>query len=251
MMKQEDAIQTIVDWIRKGSPTERANYGYEVYIPNLIGDQFEYDEQIQYSPVFFDAAWELCRRGILRPGVRVVGAQATKEGGSGGGFCLTAFGRKWIKEEDHSFVPTEPERFAELIEPFKTRFGPGYFERAQQAIRCYGAHANLACCAMCGAAAESILLATAIAKAGRDEEGVLKVYRTANGRSRVENQVLGQAPDNIKREFVGLTGLLKYWRDEAAHGSSSQIGDNEGYTSLVMLLRYSMFIDQNWDVLTK
>lgn len=250
-MKQEDAIQKIVDWIRQGCPTGRARYGYEVYIPSLIGDLFEYEDQKEYSSVFFDAAWELCRRGILRPGVKIVGAQATDEGGSGGGFCLTAFGNMWIREEDHTFVPTEPERFAELVEPFKHRFGPGFFERSQQAIRCYGAHAYLACCAMCGATAESILLATAIAKANGDEDAILKVYRSATGRSRVENQVIGQATDNLKREFVGLASLLKYWRDEAAHGQSSQIGDNEAYTSLVMLLRYSMFINRNWTELTE
>ena len=103
---------------------------------------------------------------------------------------------------------------------------------------------------MCGAAAESILLATAIAKADGNEEQVLRTYGSAQGRSRVENLVIGRASDRIKREFLGLVGLLKYWRDEAAHGQSSQISDNEAYTSLVMLLRYSMFIDQNWTELT-
>jgi hypothetical protein len=103
---------------------------------------------------------------------------------------------------------------------------------------------------MCGASAESILLATAISK-NKNENDVLKTYTTANGRKRIENMVIGQAKEHIKREFQGLTELLKYWRDEAAHGKASQISDNEAYTSLAMLLRFAMFVDGNWDGLTK
>ena len=144
-MKQEDAIRKLVEWIRQGCSSRFPSYGYEVYVPNLIGVLFgDRNQQIENSPVFFDAAWELCRRGILRPGVKDVSAQGT-DSGSGGGFCLTAFGKTWLSEPDHTFVPTEPERYAELIAPFRDRFGPGYFERSQQAIRCYGAHAYLAC----------------------------------------------------------------------------------------------------------
>jgi hypothetical protein len=102
---------------------------------------------------------------------------------------------------------------------------------------------------MCGAAAESIMLVTAITKNG-DEKSVLKTYATANGRQRVENIVIGQANKHIKREFRGLTDLLKYWRDEAGHGKASQISDNEAYTSIAMLLRYAMFANENWNDLT-
>jgi len=102
---------------------------------------------------------------------------------------------------------------------------------------------------MCGAAAESILLATAIAKIG-NEEDMLRTYATVNGRTRIENLVIGQASEHLKREFRGLTELLKYWRDEAAHGRASVISDNEAYTSLAMLLRYAMFIHQKWGEFT-
>lgn len=102
---------------------------------------------------------------------------------------------------------------------------------------------------MCGAAAESILLATAIAKTG-DEQKVLAAYSTAKGRASVENMVIGQATDNLKREFQGLTSLLKYWRDAAAHGQASTISDNEAYTSLALLLRYGTFVSEKWQELT-
>lgn len=247
-MKQEDAINTIVNWIREDCPSQYSRYGYEVYLPNLITHlTSDTQRQREISTALYDAAWDLCRRGILRPGVKQAGGQATDDGG----YCITHFGRQWLTETNHAFVPTEPERFGEMIEPFKGRFGPGYFERAQQAIRCYGAHAYLACCSMCGAAAESILLATAIAKTKGDEQSVLKAYRASGGRKRVEDQVIGQVTEPLKREFTGLTILLKYWRDEASHGQASDIGDNEAYTSMVMLLRYSMFIDHNWAEFTK
>lgn len=134
-----------------------------------------------------------------------------------------------------------------MIKPYQELFGPGFHERAQEAIRCYGAHAYLACCAMCGAAAESILLAVATRK--KDEEATLKAYSAAGGRARVESMVLGQAKENTRREFVSFMGLLKYWRDESAHGRASQIADDEAYTSIALLLRFAMFVRDHMDEL--
>lgn len=162
---------------------------------------------------------------------------------------MTPFGEQWAAEADRDdFVPTEPQRFGQMLQPFQTRFGPGFQERAQEAVRCYGAHTYLACCAMCGAAAESILLAAAIAKRGEDH--TLRTYATASGRSRVQNDLLGQVPDPLRQEFGNLSVLLKYWRDEASHGKAARIADNEAYTSLALLLRLGKFVDDNWDRLT-
>lgn len=102
---------------------------------------------------------------------------------------------------------------------------------------------------MCGAAAESILLAAAIAKSG-DEQGTLQTYRCATGRSKVENSPLGQASTYVREGYRSFSGLLKYWRDEAAHGTASSISDNEAYTSLALLLRHAMFVADNWRELT-
>ena len=166
MINYEDAMKSLIDWLKKGCPSDgHHSYGYDVYLTHIIKkSSTDFHEQKTNSPMFFDAAWELCRRGILRPGIKTTGAQATEEGNAGVGYCITPFGKKWLEEDEDIFIPTEPERFAQMLEPYKKTFGPGYHERAQQAIRCYGAHAYLACCSMCGAAAESILLATAIKK---------------------------------------------------------------------------------------
>lgn len=256
-IKVEDAMLFIIDWLRRGSPNMYSSYGYDIYIPNVIRDyllQAGLSHQKaadrlkvkELSPEFYAAAWELCRRGIIRPGVRIMDAQATPEGSGGNGYSVTPFGHQWIEEpEQDTFVPTEPGRFAEMLKPFRSLFGLGFYIRAQEAIRCYGAHAYLACCAMCGAAAESILLATAIARTG-DEQKVLKAYSSSRGRSRVENIVIGQAKKYLKTQFQGYNELLKYWRDEASHGKASTISDNEAYTSLAMLLRYAMFVKDNW-----
>jgi hypothetical protein len=261
-MKEEDALLIIVDWLRKGSPGNYSNYGYDLYLPNVIkwhlisetpqlrASPSELDQEwAPLFPSFANAAWELCRRGILRPGVKDYNKQSTDQGSAGSGFSATAFGQQWLSEGGSVFIPTEPERFGQLLKPFMSRFGQGFHERAQEAVRCYGAHAYLACCAMCGAAAESILLATAIAKEG-DEDSVLKVYATVSGRVRLENMIIGKATDHVKREFKGLTELLKYWRDEASHGKRSNISDNEAYTSLAMLLRYAAFVNGIWNSLT-
>lgn len=96
---------------------------------------------------------------------------------------------------------------------------------------------------MCGAAAESILLATAIAKAG--EATVLSQYNTSGDR-RVENIILGKVRQEIRDEYMGFMTLLKYWRDQAAHGKVSGIKDNEAYTSLALLLRFAIFVNDHW-----
>lgn len=260
-MHQEDAMKIIVQFVREGPSGKHAAYGYDIYIPQVMRSYLAslripdnstdgYQQMLVLSPIFYDAAWELCRRGVIRPGVHTWREQATDEGSAGSGFSITPCGRAWIQEADQdAFVPTEPERFARRLEPFRTRFGPGFHARAQEAVRCYDAHAYLACCAMCGAAAESILLATAIAKRG-DAEAVLREYRTASGRTKIENMIIGQTSDQLKRGFRGLTSLLNYWRDEAAHGTASAITDNEAFTSLAMLLRHAAFVDENWDELT-
>lgn len=253
-MNQQDAAILLVQWLRSPNHGGWGSYGYDVYLPALIRTYLEkngvkhQDQEIKLReiiPAFYAAAWDLCRRGILRPGVHSYGAQSTDDGSAGNGYSVTPFGERWLEEADKDdFVPTEPGRFAEMLETFREQFGPGFYERAQEAVRCYGAHAYLACCAMCGAATESIMLSTAVAKKG--EEEVLKVYIAANGRSKIENMIIGQAKEHLQREYRGYVSLVKYWRDESAHGKQSGITDNEAYTSLALLLRFAHFVNDNW-----
>ena len=250
----EDALNILVSLLRAPIPKGHTIYGYEIYLPTSVkhylnqkGISYPDSDRIwsEWSPVFYDAAWELCRRGILRPGVKRAGGQAV---GDGEGYSITPFGRKWLEEADKdSFVPTEPERFGQLLGNFKDKFGPGFHERGQEAIRCYGAHAYLACCVMCGAAAESILLAIAVAKI-KDEEEILKLYSGRDGRHKVENLFLGQ--NRLREQYQAYSGLLRYWRDSGAHGIASRIKEEEAFTSLALLLRFATFVSDKWAELT-
>src|SRR5690349_7437264 len=94
------------------------------------------------------------------------------------------------------------------------RFGTGFVERAQEAVAAYNSLAYMACCAMCGAAAESVTLSLAVQKKG-SEGPVLDMYAGALGRSRVETFLLGQQPELVRDEFMRYTVLLKYWRDSS------------------------------------
>jgi len=103
---------------------------------------------------------------------------------------------------------------------------------------------------MCGAAAESILLAVATAKSG-NEADTLKSYRAASGRRKVIESVVGNARQPISEQFRSATGLLTYWRDEAAHGSASTISEIEAHEALARLLRFAQFATDNWEELTR
>lgn len=260
-VEEEDAFNFITDYIRRGRSGPYSNYGYDLTISNIMyaylkGERgiSEHDAQSllrDLSPPFYAAAWELCRRGILRPGVSRYGEQVTDRGSGGDGYALTPFGRQWLSESEgrYDYVPVEPARFGKLLDQFGDRFGPGFRQRAQESVRCFGANAFLACCAMSGAAAESIMLALATARIG-DEAKVLSIYLTANGRSRIEKQLVGGQTEQLQREFRGYTILLKYWRDIASHGTASLIESDEAYTSMALLLRFAHFSHDNWSRLT-
>ncbi len=261
-MNIEDAEKYIVNHIREGNRTYYGAYGYDIYLSSLIdyylrsihGNNYEIEGKKQLGqelfPMFAAASWELCRRGILRPGVNRLNAQATDDGSAGNGFSVTPFGEVWIAESDKDdYVPTEPTRFAEMLAVYQSKFGTAFQQRSQEAVRCYGAHAYLACCAMCGAATESIMLAIAIQKTG-NEQNIIDEYSKARGRAKIENIIIGQQVSQIQSDFKAFTTLLKYWRDNSAHGKAVSISDNEAFTSLALLLRFALFANDNWNELT-
>jgi len=255
---EDDALNFIVRALRD-TKQNLGNYGYEVYMPQVFdlylkdvcGFRDLHDNRRAYqqiAPAFYDAAWELCRRGVLRPGVMSFGGQET---GQIDGYSLTPTGAKWIKEAaQYDSLPIEPGRFSKLLDSFTPRFGASFQERSQESIRCYGAFAYLGCCAMCGAAAESILLGVAIAKDG-DQEKIEEAYLASGGRDEIEKMILGPLPENVQNECRGYLGLMKYWGDVTPHGKASRITEGEAYTSLMLLLRFAQFANDRWDELTR
>ncbi|WP_206756173.1 hypothetical protein [Trichocoleus sp. FACHB-591] len=210
---------------------------------------FEIDTRTNSEP-FYDAAWNLCTKGILRPGVTYPQQQFAYVGIIGAGFNLTPYGRQWLSQiSGYECTPTEYGRFSQLLAGYSERFGSGYHARSQEAVSCYRAHAYLACCTMCGAASESILLALAIAKTA-DENRVLRDYGGTSGRSKIENLLRNGQNSYVNRELPNYIGLLKYWRDDAAHGASTTINESEAFTSLLLLLRFAQFADERWNEIT-
>jgi hypothetical protein len=230
-----------------------SSYGYDIYAPTAArrwaAAEFPNSPQSdraaqEMSAVFYEALWELCRRGILRPGVRATLQQGVNDGG---GYCLTAYGRDWLREAtDDQFVMMQPSALAAAFARFRIRFGEGYHQRTQEAIRCRNTEAWLATCTMIGAAAESILLALAVAKTG-DEDGVLRSYTGRDGRKAVMNTLIGQAPPGVARPLTSGMALLSYWRDTAGHGQIASIAAPEADQALRELLSLSQFAEDNWD----
>jgi hypothetical protein len=263
-MHKDDAAKYIIDFLRTPPRDDGyATYGYEVYLPKVIVSYLVEIERCpehlsnlyggpraaKISPIFYEAAWDLCRRGVLRPGVKELGAQATADGASGNGYCLTSLGRCWIEQGASAVFLADSDRLSQLFDKLSQQLGPGFLQRAIEAVRCHAFGAYLGCCAMCGAAAESILLAVAIAKSG-DETVTLARYRASNGRQKVVDAVVGQARQSIAGPFRNAAGLLSYWRDDAAHGLASTISEIEAHEALARLLRFAQFASDNWDELT-
>lgn len=251
-MGLDEAIAILLDLLRN----DRAgNYGYDLY-PRTGAElaarqQHPREHHIELpmrelSPIFFEAAWELCRRGIVRPGVRRTGEQAVEEGG----YSLTVAGRAALANLDQATILiAQPGSLAATFDGYRGRFGDGFHQRAMEAIRCRSAEAWLACCAMVGAAAESVLLAVAIAKE-KDEEQVLRTYRSARGRQAVLNLVVGQASAPTRNTLTTFAGIVSLWRDDAAHGQASPIGTANADEALRQLLHMCQWVDREWDNLT-
>lgn len=252
-MQLDEAIAFTFDMLRRG---HAGNYGYDLY-PPVIADAaaaklHPTDHQIrnkasrELSPIFMDAAWEICCRGYVRPGVKIVLGQAVPDGG----YSLTALGREGLNELDEaSILVAQPGALSATLMEFGSRFGRGFRQRAAEAIKCRDTQAWLGCCAMAGAAAESILLAIAIAKT-RDEDLVLNEYRAASGRTRVLNKIVGQANGNRRNALTTFAGIISLWRDEAAHGRASPISAANANEALRQLLHMCQWVDAEWEALT-
>jgi hypothetical protein len=251
-MELDEAIAILVELLRDN---RAGQYGYDLYARvgaeslarRLYPNEHYLDQQIrELSPIFYEAAWELCRRGIVRPGIRSAGEQAVEEGG----YSLTVAGRAALQHLDAATILlAQPGSLAATFAGYRDRFGTGFHQRAMEAIKCRNAEAWLGSCAMTGAAAESILLAVAIAKLG-DEEQVLRTYRQARGRQQVLNMIVGQANQATRNALSTFAGIISLWRDDASHGQESPIETANADEALRQLLHMCQWVNREWDNLT-
>jgi hypothetical protein len=198
----DDAIDAIVLHLRRsiefpphpGQPDTARRFGCDLWIHEVAQNSWRDMSAASFKPheyaptdvhaAFYDAAWYLCRIGVLRPGMALPRGAGTAAF-SGDAFALTMTGMAWIKNFDRqSSFPLDPGRFNSIISQFQPRFGDGFAQRISEAYGCYRNGNNLACCAVVGAACESILLAMAIKKKGNADEA-LKLYLSAQGRRKV------------------------------------------------------------------
>jgi hypothetical protein len=202
----------------------------------------------EHYTVFYDAAWELARIGVLRPG-RVAPRNMETANDFGDHWSITKFGFEWLaKASSRPFM--DMSRMSQVLAGFVPKFGAGFGQRAVEAVRTYRTANYLASCSMAGAAAESILLAAAITKSG-DEAKTLKMYESAGGRARVTTYLTGQATSSVQRQFVAALHILHYWRDDAAHGQQTTISEVEAYSAISELLRLAQFVSDQWVELTQ
>jgi hypothetical protein len=260
-LNADDALKFLLGCLKQnpdGYNRSHSNFG--IYIPNVVEEfcskvlddtTLAYrDESKPIYLAFYDAAWQLCRMGILRPSALCPRGQTPAGGQAGDGYSLTGYGRGWLEKWDaEGFFPTDPDRYIQVLANGSALLGSGFLQRSHEAAKCYKFGAYIACCAMSGAAAESALLAVAIAKT-RDEDLVLRKYQGRDGRREVMRLIFGKATHNLEARFKDVFGVLSYWRDSASHGQASDISELEAHEALARLLRLSRFVTDNWKDLT-
>jgi len=251
-LETDQAIAIIVNYLKAGRNSLDHDYGYDLQPGQMayrwarsINSHEEGQIVARHGHVFYDAAWELCRRGIFRPGVKTWGQQAVDDGG----YSLTEQGKKWLQSDIAKFELLDPSSRSSVLAGFRNKFGDGFHQRSQEAIRCQQAEAWLACCAMAGAASESILLSLAIKKS-KDEAKVLAEYSARDGRRNTTNLLVGKLPKHIGETLKTFLGLLAYWRDEASHGQLSDINVANADEAMRQLIHMAQWADKNWGELT-
>jgi hypothetical protein len=262
-MRFDEAFDILVEHCASVSPSlatapkaaRMSTYGNDIWIAAIVQNyrashRVQGDHTEEYYLPFYDAAWELCRIGVLRPGPHASMGQGSIGGGtySGDGYSITQFGHEWLADPDRR-AAGDPSRMSEILMSFGRMYGPGFAQRAVEAVRCHRTQNYLAACVMSGAAAESILLAVAIEKT-KDEKKVLKQYAGAGGRGLTTKMVVSGLRGSIVRQYEAALQVLHYWRDDAAHGMATTISEVEAYASLTQLLRLAQFCSDRWTDLT-
>jgi hypothetical protein len=261
-MHFDDAFEVLIKYLAAvpgSGKIARAGQGHagDLWIPHVVQGYWQSRpepvaaEQLedQHFAPFYDAAWELCRIGVLRPGEFAPRGWATDAGlFSGDTFSITKFGRDWL--EDVSQRPiADPGRLSQALQGLADRFGGGYAQRATEAVRTYRTGNYLAACVMSGAAAESILLALAIAKIG-DESKVLMEYNTTGGRRRITKRIcVGVAPA-LAAQLDAALQPLGHRYDSAGHATMTTVSEIEAHIGLTDLLRLAQLVHDHWAELT-
>ena len=252
-MEEQEAFSYLIDSLKSPNLASLSAYGCDIYLTRVVVNYVrqkendpnysETDTKVQdQSQAFFDAAWYLCQRGILRPGLNSL--QHTQIP-SGLLYSITSQGRKWLLDQGE-FIYKTPMHFSEILATFDKLFGDGFKQRAQEACTNYLVGTYLSTCTMCGAAAESIMLKLAIAIQPSKETEILKEYASVSGTKKIIDRLFGQMGNKHKIAHSTFNDLLKYRRDNSGHGQYIKISEFDAYDSLSRLIRLSEFIKDNF-----
>jgi hypothetical protein len=264
-MHFDDALDVLIKYLA-AVPESKAkaaragqgqSHGGDLWIPHVVQgywqsrpEQVASEElQDQHFQPFYDAAWELCRIGVIRPGEFAPRGWATDAGlFSGDTFSITKFGRAWLKDASQRPI-ADPSRLSHVLQGFADRFGGGYAQRATEAVKTYRTGNYLAACVMSGAAAESILLALATTKIG-DEAKVLVEYNTTGGRRRLTKRVSNNVSSALATQLEAALQPLGHRHDGAGHATMTTVSEVEAHIGLTDLLRLAQFVHDHWAELT-
>lgn len=215
----------------------------------VIDNDTKLQMEIKCKVALSDAIWDLCQKNILRPGVSHINNTVSTLSTVNDGYAVTEYGKNWLTTYDMAdLLPADPHKLSSVFAQHQTLYGHNYYKRAKEAVNCYLSGNYLACCVMCGAATESILLSAAFIK--RDRDSVLAEYKSTRGRRRIENLLFGQSPTEIKGRYSKYTDLISYWRDETGHGHDTDVDCDEAFISMLTLLRFAVFIKDHWEEVT-
>jgi hypothetical protein len=256
-MHFDDALEVLIKYLAAMPQTSAKDHGGDLWIPHMVQGYWQMQpepvsgedlEDRHYQP-FYDAAWELCRIGVLRPGEFAPRGWATDAGlFSGDTFSITRFGRTWLKDASQRPL-VDPGRMAQALQEFGPRFGDGFTQRAIEAVRTHRSGNYLAACVMAGGAAESILLSLATAKMG-DPAKVLVEYNTTGGRRRVIKRMGNNAAPFIGAQLEGLLQPFVHWHDSAGFATMTTITEVEARNALTDLMRLAQYVKDHWDELS-
>ena len=157
------------------------------------------------------------------------------------GFSLTDFGKDWLSNRENTANPRRYGEFGNLLAEFDSTYGQFYAIRSQESLSCFRHGNHVACCAMAGACAETILF-TAYVKLVGDESKALKDMASSGGRGRVESALLGRLKEGQRLEIQTSMSIIKYWRDNSAHGLTGMVNQNEAYVALITLLNFAQAV---------
>lgn len=110
LLVTDDALNYILQSLRRPGPATHGQHGYHATVTSLATryvrevlvkhhpDPVENEDTYAVSIALYDAAWELARRGVVRPSVHTSFMQWDAFHAAGGGFTLTAIGAEWLAQ---------------------------------------------------------------------------------------------------------------------------------------------------------